>query len=83
MGWQDIAIAFANIIMMISLLPQIIHSFERKKGHILLKTSIPTTLGLLIMTISFFTLQLYFSAVMGTLSVIAWFLLIIQKLIYS
>ena len=83
MIWQDIVISLVNIVFSISLIPQVIHGYKLKKGLITLKTSIPTTLGLYVMSFAFFSLKLYYSAALGALTATLWLILFIQKLRYD
>ena len=83
MIWQDLVISFVNIVFSISLIPQVIYGYKLKKGLITLKTSIPTTLGLYVMSFTFFSLKLYYSAALGALTATLWLILFIQKLRYN
>lgn len=83
MIWQDIIIMFANIILSISLIPQVLNGFKKKRGFITLWTSGPTTIGLFFITYCFFTLNLYLSTIIVLVSAILWMILFIQKIIYK
>ena len=83
MIWQDIIIAIASLLLTFSLLGQVYHGFQRKKGFILLKTSGLTFLGLYAMAISFFTLSLLFSAIVSAINATLWLVLFIQRIIYA
>lgn len=82
MVWQDIVMAIANLLFTFSLISQVYHGFQRKKGFILLKTSGLTSLGLYAIAISFFTLSLFISAVVATINATLWLTLFIQRIIY-
>ncbi|MGE0793614.1 MAG: hypothetical protein AB7V77_05550 [Candidatus Woesearchaeota archaeon] len=82
MVWQDIVIALTNFVFAFSLFSQVYHGFKEKKGFVILKNSGPTSLGLLAMTICFFTLKLYFSAIMTCITFSLWTTLFVQRLIY-
>ncbi|NUJ98235.1 hypothetical protein HGA92_05660 [Candidatus Gracilibacteria bacterium] len=81
--WQDFAIMTINIIFSLSLVPQVIEGFKKKKGLIEFWTSIPTTLGLFVMSYTFLTLNLIFSAILTFLTGILWFMLLVQKIIFK
>lgn len=83
MVWQDMVISTANIVFVISLIPQVYYGFKEKTGPIKLQTSIPTSLGLCTMSYALWTLGLYISAIVTFLSGIMWGILFIQKIIYS
>jgi len=81
--WQDFVIMIINIIFSLSLIPQVIEGFKKKKGLIEFWTSIPTTLGLFVMSYTFFTLNLIFSSWLTFLTGILWLLLLIQKITFK
>ena len=83
MIWQDIVISLANLVFVISLVPQVIHGHKLKKGLITLKTSIPTVIGLYVMSFAFFTLNLVYSATLSFFTGTLWLILLIQKLSYK
>ena len=83
MIWQDIVISLANLVFVISLVPQVIYGYRKKKGMITLRTSGPTFAALYIMAIAYFTLNLYYSAALGTITATLWLILFIQKIKYD
>ena len=83
MLWQDIVIMIANIIFFISLVPQVYFGFKEKKGFITLATSGPIAIGLYAISISFYTLNLYFSSIVLFVTGTLWLALFIQRLIYK
>jgi cellulose synthase/poly-beta-1,6-N-acetylglucosamine synthase-like glycosyltransferase len=83
MIWQDIVISTANIVFVISLIPQVYYGFKEKVGPIKFQTSIPTSLGLCTMSYALWTLGLSVSAVVTFLSGLMWGVLFIQRLIYK
>lgn len=83
MIWQDGVIMAANVVFSLSLLPQVVRGFQEKRGHITLATSIPTTIGLFLVAVSFFTLSLYFSAVTSFITGMMWLILLMQKIGYG
>lgn len=80
MNIADFIIAGCVIILLISLIPQIIYNFQYKVCEVTLKTSVPTSLALMIMAVTFSFLDLYFSFALNILTAIAWFVLIIQRI---
>ncbi len=83
MVWQDIVITFANLVFVISLVPQIIYGYKNKKGYIKLETSVPTFLALYSMSIAFFTLNLFYSCIAVFMGGTCWLILAIQRFIYK
>jgi hypothetical protein len=82
MVWQDIIITIANLMFTYSLINQVHHGFKKKKGFLTITTSVLTFIGLYAMAVAFFTLGLYFSAIVATINATLWFVLFIQKMIY-
>lgn len=83
MIWQDIAIAFANILFGYSLIYQVHHGFKNKKTTITAVCSLLTAIGLYIIAIAFFTLGLFISSSVSFISGSLWVLLLIQRIIYK
>ena len=73
----------ANLIFFVSLVIQIYYGFKKKKGLITLPTSGPTAIGLYAISISFYTLSLYFSFVVSFLNATLWLVLFIQRIVYK
>ena len=83
MVWQDNVISIANIVLSISLVPQILHGFKTKTCDIKKATSIPIILALSSLVVAYITLSLYLSAIMTATVVIGWIILLTQSIIYS
>jgi|TARA_Y100000310_G_scaffold343968_1_gene454257 hypothetical protein len=83
MVWQDIVITIVIISFSYALLPQIYQGFKQKKGFINLQTSGITGSGMYILSVMYFTLELYFSSLMVFIGAILWTILFIQKIIYK
>ena len=83
MVWQDFVISIVNVVFMIALVPQIYSGFKLKKGSVLIATSLPTLIGLYVMAMTFYTLQLYYSAFVTVIGGCLWTILFIQRLIYK
>lgn len=83
MIWQDLLISIANIIFAISLIIQVYYGFKEKTGPIKFQASIPTLIALYAISFAFWSLALYFSAIVSFLNGTMWFLLFIQRLAYS
>jgi hypothetical protein len=76
MLWQDIIIAVISIMFGFILLPQL-KDVWNKKTILNEFTAALTTIGLFILAITFFTLNLYISVIAETFSGIIWLLLFI------
>lgn len=83
MVWQDIVIAFANLLFGYSLAFQVWKGFKDKKGYLALQTSFLTTIGLYALAFSFFTLNLLVSTIVATFNGTMWLILFIQGLLYK
>lgn len=74
MQWQDLAITVASIVMSFSLIPAIRDSQKPP-----LKTSIPTTVGLDVIALSFLSLGLYLSFAITEITATLWLILAMQR----
>lgn len=74
--WQDWAITAVQIIFIAALIPSLLHRQHKPA----LWTSVPTALGLAIIAVSYFTLELWWSAAMSTVMSIGWAILAWQAL---
>ncbi len=83
MTWQDIAITGIIIAFSYALIPQIYTGFKKKKGLINPQTSLITGIGMYLLSIIYFTMDLYFSTIMSLITGIFWTILFIQKIIYK
>ena len=83
MVWQDFVISIVNIVFMIALVPQVYNGFKLKKGTVLIATSLPTLIGLYVVSVVYYTLQLYYSSIITVLGGILWTILFIQRLKYK
>ena len=83
MVWQDVVIAIANVLFGYSLVYQVYRGFKEKKGFLTLQASVLTTIGLYALAFSFFTLNLFFSAIVATFNGTMWLLLFVQRLMYE
>lgn len=83
MIWQDIVITCASILFSVSLIPQVYSGFKEKIGPIKFQTSIPTFIGLYVVSFVYYTLSLYFSSVITFITGTVWLILFIQRLIYK
>jgi hypothetical protein len=83
MIWQDLVIGICNSIFIYSLSNQVYYGFKNKIGTITLITSGFTTLGLYVMSVTFITLDLYFSGFMLFLTGSLWATLFVQRLKYK
>ncbi len=83
MVWQDWVISISSILFVYSLSNQVIHGFKKKKGFLTIQTSVLTTIGLYAVAISFFFLNLYFSAILTIINATLWLTLFLQRLKYG
>jgi len=83
MPWQDIVITIIIISFSYALIPQIYKGFKEKRGLINLQTSMITGFGMYLISMIYFTLNLYFSAIIGIITGMFWTILFLQKLIYK
>jgi len=83
MIWQDVLITIASIIFSVALIPQIVEGFKKRKGLITHATSIPTFIGLYLISFAFYTLSLYLSSIMAVIAGSLWLILFVQRLAYG
>ena len=83
MSWQDYAITITSFVISLSLIPQVYAGFKEKRRHIKLLTSIPTVLGLIVLTVCYFSLSLTLSGVFSIFMTFLWGILVIQRIIYT
>jgi len=82
MSWQDIVITICLILFSYALVPQIYQGFKQKKGFINFQTALITSVGMYVLTITYLTLNLTFSTIMGFITGTLWAILLSQKIIY-
>ena len=80
--WQDMIISLGIILASYALIPQVMHGFKIKKKTITIQTSLITAFAVFLVSIMFFTLGLYFSAIMNFIGGILWTMLFVQSIIY-
>ncbi len=83
MIWQDLVITIAMIFLSYALVPQVLSGFKTKKTTIKIQTALITTIGILLMGITYFTLELYFSFGIAITQSFLWALLLIQSIRYK
>jgi len=66
-----------------ALVPQIIKGFKKKKSLIALQTSLITSIGMFVLMITYYTLNLTFSTIMAFITGSLWAILLIQNRIYN
>jgi len=81
--WQDTVITISVILFAYALIPQVIQGFKKKKQEITLQTSLITLIGMLAITITYFSLNLIFSTLTGAIAVILWTIIAMQKIFYK
>jgi hypothetical protein len=82
MVWQDIVISLAQIVLTASLIPQIYTGFKKRRGLIMLSTSIPTAIGIYVLSFCYYTLGLYFSSIIGAIMATLWLVIVLQRVLY-
>jgi hypothetical protein len=80
---QDLIISIINLILSISLIPEVYLGFRKRKGFITLRTSVPTTFSLYALSIVYYTLDLNLAALTSLFMATLWLLFLIQKIIYK
>lgn len=80
---QDIILSVIAFLFGYALIPQIVYGFKLKKGLIDFKTGLITSVGLYITAVCFFTLGLFFSAILNIFSASCWLILFLQRLKYG
>ena len=83
MVWQDIAIAGATVLIIISLLYQVFFDFKHKVGSMTLPSAGAYIVALAIITFALFTLELYISTVLMGLNTSLWVVLFFQRVKYG
>lgn len=83
MVWQDVVVALANVLFMVSLLHQVRYGFRLRKGTVTLTTSALTAVGLFAVAVAFFTLSLFWSAVATGAAGILWSVLFVQAVMFG
>ncbi len=81
--WQDIVITVCNIILSMSLLPQVYNGFRTKTGPIGFSTSVPYALCLFTISVALWTSGLLLSGVVTFLSGFVWTCFAVQRYIYN
>ena len=81
--WQDLVISIVVIVFSLALVPQVYHGFKNKVGPIRHSASVPTFIGLFVLTATYVTLNLYFSSIFAFITGLLWLTLFIQRLKYG
>ena len=80
---QDYILGIVGWVFLFALIPQIIKGFKVKRGLVTIPTSLLTGLGMLVISIAHFTLNLWFTAISEFSLAIAWFILLYQTIRYK
>ncbi len=72
--WQDYTIAVVQVVLTMSLIPMV-----RQKEKPPLSSSVPTAMGLAVISFAFATLGFWFSMVSAGIPSLLWFVLVFQK----
>ena len=78
--WQDIVMMLACLGFSYSLIPQIIYNIKYNSVGLSWQTIIITCFGMICMSICFYSLKLFYTAAMNTLSSICWIIILSQKI---
>lgn len=81
--WQDFAITALNLLLSVSLIPQVYYGYKYKKGPIKYQTSVPTCIGLYLLSGVYMSLFLYSSAVISAVVATLWGVLFWQRWVYQ
>ena len=80
---QDYILGIVGWVFLFALIPQIIKGFKVKRGLVTIPTSLLTGIGMLVISIAHFTLNLWFTAISEFSLAIAWFILLYQTVKYK
>ena len=83
MNIQDLILTIANIVLSLSLIPQIITGYKTKTGPVGYLTTIPYFLCLAIIAGTYASLSLWLSTTVTAIAAILWAILAIQRAIYT
>jgi len=83
MIWQDIVIFICTVFFGYALIPQIYYNYKNKGGSVTIQTSLITSIGMYILAICFFTLQMYLTMAIEIIMGSLWLTLFIQKIKYG
>jgi hypothetical protein len=83
MVWQDVVIMFAVIVMSYALIPQVYYGFVKKKRTVVFQTAFLTFVGLVVLSYVYFTLGLFLSGMISSVTAFLWFLLLLQNILYK
>ena len=83
MVWQDTVIFITSLFFVYSLIPQVVKGFKEKEGHIALQTALISTAGMGVMSLTYFSLQLYLSGLTALGLTILWSILLYQRIMYT
>ncbi len=79
---QDIILTIANIILSISLIPQLVSGFKTKTGPVTYFTSVPYFFCLAAIAGTYATLGLWISTLVTVIAALLWLGLVIQRILY-
>jgi len=82
MIWQDLVITICVLVFNFSLIPQIFQGFRQKKGVLNPWTCIPITVASYVLAVTYLTMNLIFSTIIGLVNGTLWFLLLMQRFYY-
>lgn len=81
--WQDKAILFCNAMFIISVAYQVYTNFMSKKCGVSIYTSLSTSIVLIFMTYTLYSLNLILSSLSSFISSILWLVIFFQKISFK
>ena len=80
---QDYIMSMASVLMSYALVPQVVWGFRHRDGGGPVQTALLTTIGLATMSVCGFTLGLYWSAGVWTITTALWACVLWQRIRYA
>ena len=80
--WQDYVTSAVSVALSYALIPQVIKGFKEKRPNISIQTGVLTTLGMYVMTYTFYSLDMDFSSVTSAVTGTLWAVLLGQSISY-
>ena len=80
---SDIILSVCSIIFSVSLFPTVYHNYKNKICEIPFETSLPTFLGMSMVTMVYIANDFQLATIIGSMTTLAWLTIAIQKHKYS
>jgi hypothetical protein len=81
--WQDYVIFACMLAFSYALVPQVIQGFRQKKSFVNMQTSAITSAGMCVMTVTYLTMELFVSTIIGIVTASLWLALLFQGIRYG